>query len=375
MVNSRLKGLAAAGVSVWVDQISRPMLESGELSRMVEEDSITGVTSNPTIFAQAIVGTNDYDSQIEEAARERLEPEEAVKRVMTGDIQEACDVLLPVFESTLGGDGHVSVEVSPTLAADTEATLAEAREWVDRIQRPNLLVKVPATKEGIPAIRRLTSEGISVNVTLIFSLDRYAEVMRAYTEGLTDLVARGGDPSAVSSVASFFVSRFDTEVDERLDSIGSEEALSLRGTTAVANARLAYALYLERFESDAFGDLKAAGCRPQRPLWASTSTKNPDYDDLLYVEGLVARGTVNTMPTETIEAYKDHGDPRPRPFAAADIDDATDTVSRLSAVGIDYEDVVATLEEEGVSKFAASWNDLIDGVSEALTAVREPTAT
>lgn len=362
MPKSNLHGLAAAGVSVWSDQISRRMLESGELARRIEDDAITGVTSNPTIFAKAIVGSSNYDDQLQDLKSAGTPTEEIVKTLMAGDIKAGCDVLAVAHREAKGMDGFVSVEVSPLLAADTEASIAEARDWVKQINRPNLLVKIPATPEGIPAIGRLIGEGISVNVTLIFSLQRYEEVMDAYMAGLEEFQATGGDLSTVASVASFFVSRFDTEVDARLERIGTEEAAALRGRTAVANARVAYGRFLEQFASDRFSQLAAAGARPQRPLWASTSTKNPQYHDLLYVESLVVPRTVNTMPLETIDAYQDHGDPSPQPFDTEDIEEAKRTLDSLGAVGVDYDDVVQTLEDEGVEKFAASWNELLEGV-------------
>jgi transaldolase len=362
MSQSRLHGLTAAGVSVWSDQISRRMLVGGELAARIRRDAVTGVTSNPTIFAGAIVGSDDYGAQLEELRQAGVGPEEIVKTLMATDLTQACDTLTQAHEESGGRDGYVSVEVSPVLAADTNATVAEARDWVKQIDRPNLLVKVPATPEGVPAIRRLTAEGISVNVTLIFSLQRYTEVIEAYLGGLEDFVSVGGDPGQVFSVASFFVSRFDTEVDKRLTGMGTDEARVLMGRTAVANARVAYGVYEQAFSGDRFADLARQGANPQKPLWASTSTKNPEYHDLLYVEGLVAPGTVNTMPIETIDAYQDHGDPNPRPFDAADIEEARSDLAALGAVGVDYEDVVTTLEREGVEKFTASWVELLRSV-------------
>jgi len=347
---------------VWSDQISRRMLEEGELQRRITEDAVTGVTSNPTIFAKAIVGTDSYDEELAELKSAGLGTEEIARQLMTADIQRACDALAGVHREDEGLDGFVSVEVSPGLAADTEASIAEARDWVKRINRSNLLVKVPATPEGVPAIRRLIGEGISVNVTLIFSLDRYGEVMDAYRSGLERFYENGGDPGALFSVASFFVSRFDTEVDQRLEAIGSEGALALRGTTAVANARVAYEHFLHEFGSTGFGHIASKGGRPQFPLWASTSTKNPEYSDLLYVEELVAPRTVNTMPLETIDAYQDHGNPSPEPFGPEEMAEAKETLDRLETVGVDYDDVVDTLEREGVEKFAASWQELLDDI-------------
>lgn len=365
MATSRINGLAAAGVSIWSDQISRAMLDAGELALRVERDSVTGVTSNPTIFAGAIVGSSDYEAQLRDLKSTGLSTEDVAKSLMASDIQRGCDVLAGVHEATGGSDGFVSVEVSPTLAGETDATVAEARDWVKQISRPNLLVKVPATAEGVPAIRALIGEGISVNVTLIFSLDRYREVMNAYLDGLDDFREAGGDVGVIASVASFFVSRFDTEVDPRLEDIGSDQALDLRGMTAVANARVAYGMFLDTFGSERFRDLAAAGARVQKPLWASTSTKNPDYPDLIYVENLVARDTVNTMPLPTIDAYQDHGDPSPTQFGTDDIDAARRDLDRLGEIGVDYDDVVRVLEVEGVKKFTSSWHELLESVEQA----------
>ncbi|MFQ5522380.1 MAG: transaldolase [Acidimicrobiia bacterium] len=363
MPTSNLHGLAHAGVSVWCDQISREMLDTGELARLIADDAVTGVTSNPTIFAGAIVGSNDYADQIAELTAGGASTEEVVKSLMATDITRACDILAPVHAATEGKDGFVSVEVSPTLAADTDATVVEAHEWTKQIDRPNLLVKVPATPEGIPAVRRLIGSGVSVNVTLIFSLQRYEEVIDAYLGGLEDLIEMEGNPSRVASVASFFVSRFDTEVDRRLDAIGTPEAEALKGKTAVANARAAYGVFLDHFEGPRYQRLAAKGARPQRPLWASTSTKNPAYSDLLYVENLVASNTVNTMPLKTIAAYQDHGDPNPRSFDFDEIDEARATLGQLEELGISYDEVVETLERDGVHKFAASWNELLEAVA------------
>lgn len=365
MPKSNLHGLAAAGVSIWSDQISRRMLDTGELARRIEEDAVTGVTSNPTIFAGAIVGSNDYTEELLELKSAGASTEEIARTLMASDLVRACDVLAPVHEATGGSDGFVSVEVSPTLAKDTQATIAEARDWVKQIDRDNLLVKVPATAEGIPAIRALTAEGIPVNITLIFSLDRYREVIDAYLSGIEDLIAVGGDPSKVHSVASFFVSRFDTEADRRLQEIGTDDALELQGKLAVANARVAYGIFLETFSNGRFEDLAAKGANIQKPLWASTSTKNPAYPDLLYVESLVAKDTINTMPLETIDAYQDHGNPNPRPFDAVDIVRANDLLERMEEVGVSYEEVVTSLEVEGVEKFIGSWLELLERVEQA----------
>jgi len=358
---SNLHQLRLAGVSPWSDQISRQMLDSGELERRIRDDSITGVTSNPSIFAKAIVGTGDYDAELTELAGRGASTSEIVASLMSSDIQRGCDALRSVYDSTDGRDGFVSVEVTPTLAHDTDATIAEAHEWVKRIDRPNLLVKVPATREGLPAIRRLIAEGISINVTLIFSLERYREVMSAYLDGIESYLDQGGDASRVASVASFFVSRMDTEVDRRLDEIGTEAAGAVRGKTAIANARLAYRAFLDTFTGPRWQSLAGRGARIQKPLWASTSTKDPDFPDTLYVQELVAPHTVNTMPIETIDAYQDRG-PSPVAFGPEEMAAAELILAAMQEAGVDYDDVMAVLEREGVEKFTASWNELVDDV-------------
>jgi transaldolase len=358
---SNLHLLRTAGVSPWSDQISRRMLDTGELARLISEDAVTGVTSNPSIFAKAIVGSDDYDQEMTELAGRGAAAEEIVAALMTADIQRGCDALRQVHEETEGRDGFVSVEVTPSLAHDTEATIAEAREWVKRIDRPNLFVKVPATEAGLPAIEQLIGEGISINITLIFSLERYRRVMEAYMAGLERYVTQGGSPVGVASVASFFVSRMDSEVDNRLDAIGTEAALALKGETAVANAQLAYRSFLDTFTGERWQRLVARGARIQRPLWASTSTKNPDYPDTLYVDRLVAAHTVNTMPIETIEAYQDHGTP-PMAFGPEEMAAAETTLAAMAEVGVDYDDVMDTLETEGVEKFISAWDEVVADV-------------
>ena len=353
-----LHTLALAGQSIWADQISRAMLDSGELARRVRRQHITGVTSNPSIFAAAITRSDDYDREMARLIGEGADPDETYASLITRDITDACDVLGAVHRDSGGADGFVSVEVSPQLAADTPATVAEAREWVKRVSRPNLLVKVPATPEGIPAIRRLTGEGISVNVTLIFSLKRYREVMGAYLHGLEDFAAVGGRLREVASVASFFVSRVDTEVDRRLEEMGGPPELALRGKAAVANAQAAYGDFLSVFSGDRWNRLAAQGARIQRPLWASTSTKNRAYPDTLYVDTLVAPHTVNTLPLSTIEAYADHGSPRPSIFGPEEIALSRNLLAELEGVGIDYQDVVETLEDQGVRSFTKSFVEL-----------------
>lgn len=369
MLNSRLHGLPAAGQSVWSDQISRAMIDSGELERRIAEDAISGVTSNPTIFASAITKGSDYNRPLRELARTGQDASEILANLVTSDIADACDVLRPVWEWSEGGDGFVSVEVSPDLARDVEATIAEARQWVKRVDRANLLVKVPATGPCVEAIRRLTSEGVSVNITLIFSLKRYAEVIEAYQSGLAEFATSGGKLKTVNSVASFFVSRVDTEVDSRLEAIGTPAALALRGKAAIANARAAYGLFLEQFRSDEWLRLAAAGGRLQRPLWASTSTKNPAYSDTMYITELVAPHTVNTMPLETVDSYQDHGLPIPQPFGPSEVQEAHHLLDELEDVGIDMDDVTHLLEVQGVDKFSKSWMDLLADVEEKRAAV------
>lgn len=354
-----------AGQSVWSDSISRRMLDSGELAQRVRDDAVTGVTSNPSIFAKAIVGSDDYAEQLAELAGRNASAEEVIAALMTSDIQRACDAMAEVHSRSRGRDGFVSVEVTPTLAHDTQATVAEAREWVKRIDRPNLLVKVPATEAGIPAIQKLIGEGISINVTLIFSLDRYREVMDAYLDGIQTYVETGGDPSRVASVASFFVSRMDVEVDKRLKGIGTQVATELLGLGAVANTQLAYQAFLDTFQGERWQRLVESGAMIQWPLWASTSTKNPDYPDTLYVHELIAPHTVNTMPLETIDAYQDHG-PDPTPFGPEEIARAHRSLEALAAVGVDYDNVMDVLEREGVEKFIKSWDDLVADVESQL---------
>ena len=364
-MTSNLHRVAQAGQSVWSDSISRKMLDSGELSRRISDDAVTGVTSNPTIFGKAISGSDDYDGQLREMAERDASPEEVITALMSTDIQRACDVMAQVHQQTDGRDGFVSVEVTPTLAHDTEATISEAREWVKRIDRPNLLVKVPATKAGLPAIRRLIGEGISINVTLIFSLDRYREVMASYLDGIEDFIGTGGDPAKVASVASFFVSRMDAEVDERVRQIGTEEALELQGKTAIANTRLAYEAFLETFRGERWQRLVSQGARMQRPLWASVGTKDPSYPDTLYVHELIAPHTVSTMPLDVIDAYQDHG-PTPVHFGPEEIAAAHTTLQKMGEVGVDYDDVMRVLEDEGVEQFVNSWNDLVSDVGSQL---------
>ena len=351
MTDTPLKQLSAHGQSVWIDYLSRKFVRDGDLAGLVR-DGVVGVTSNPTIFQGAIAEGDAYDEQLREVLKTETDPKEVFLALAVQDIQAACDVLRPVYDS--GPDGFVSLEVDPTLAHDTEATIAEAARLHALVERPNLFIKIPATREGLPAIEETIASGIPVNVTLIFSLERHREVAEAYVRGLERLLEQGGDPSTVASVASFFVSRVDTEADRRLDVIGGFDAL--KGTLAIANAKLAYETYADVFSGPAWEKLAAAGATPQRCLWASTSTKNPEYRDVLYVEELVGPDTVNTMPRETIEAVQDHA--RVERTLDRDVDEARRTFERFAEAGVDYEDVVQTLEREGVEKFAKSFREL-----------------
>ncbi len=359
MARSRLHELAERGQSVWIDYLSRDLLRSGGLARAIEEDAVVGVTSNPTIFQKALSSSDVYDVQLRGVLPEERDPKEVFLRLAVRDICDALYLLRPVWEETDGHDGYVSLEVDPTLAYDTEATTAEATRLHALVDRPNLLVKIPATKPGLPAIEDMIAKGKSINVTLIFSLERYVEVAEAYIRGLERLVAAGGDPRKVASVASFFVSRVDTEADKRLEAVGGA-ALELRGKLAVANARLAYERYEELFAGERWEFLAAKGATPQRCLWASTSTKNPAYRDVLYVEELIGPETVDTMPEETIRAFQDHG--RVAGTLAQGTDEAHALYAELERVGVDYDDVTETLEREGVEKFADSFAELLEGI-------------
>jgi transaldolase len=360
MAKSRLHELSDLGQSVWIDSLSREWLQTGELERLMREDAVVGVTSNPTIFEKALSEAGWYDDQLRDVLREESEPKEIFYRLAVEDIRNACDLLRQVWDGAGGQDGYVSMEVDPNLAFDREATIEEALRFHEWINRPNLFVKIPATKPGLGAIEECIARGRSINVTLTFSLDRYSEVAEAYLRGLERLLDAGGDPSPVASVASFFVSRVDTETDKRLESIGTEDALALRGKLAIANAKLAYQRYKEIFSGPRWERLAAAGASRQRCLWASTSTKNPDYRDVMYVEELIGPETVNTMPRETIEAFQDHG--RVELTLEKGVDEAHALFDRLREVGVDYDDVTDTLEREGVEKFADSFASLLDGV-------------
>jgi transaldolase len=364
--NPNLAALSSAGVSVWLDDLSRQRLQSGNLQELIDTKSIVGVTTNPSIFQNALSHGDAYDAQVAELAERGADVDATIRTVTTDDVRNGCDVLRPQWENSDGIDGRVSIEVDPRLAHETDKTIAQAIELWKIVDRPNLLIKIPATKAGLPAISAVLAEGISVNVTLIFSVERHREVMDAYLEGLESAKAAGHDLSKIHSVASFFVSRVDTEIDKRLEAIGSDDALALRGQAGVANARLAYAAYQEVFVSgERFASLKGDGARVQRPLWASTGVKNPDYSDTLYVTELVAPNTVNTMPEATLDAVADHGvitgDTITGTAAAAQ-----DVFDKVSAVGIDLPDVFVVLEDEGVEKFEASWKELLDATQAQL---------
>ena len=360
-----LRQLSDQGVAIWLDDMSRARLSTGTLAELIRDKHVVGSTTNPTIFQKALDGSAFYDDQVTDLARRDVDVEEAVRMITTYDVRWACDVFAPVYEASNGIDGRVSIEVDPRLAHETEKTIAEARQLWWLVDRPNLFIKIPATKAGLPAIAQCIAEGISVNVTLIFSLERYGEVMDAFLDGLERARAAGRDISRLTSVASFFVSRVDTEIDARLDKIGTEEAKALKGKAAIANARLAYQLYEQVFGTERWTSLAGDSGQPQRPLWASTGVKDPTYDDTMYVVDLVAPGVVNTMPEATLNAVADHGvitGDTIRPYYAR----AKRVLDDLAAVGIDYHDVVQVLEDEGVDKFEASWADVTDRLTDRL---------
>ena len=354
---SRLEQLSALGQSVWIDFLSRDLLESGALARAVDEDAVVGVTSNPTIFAKALASGDHYDAQL--ASRGGGNAKRIFLALAMRDVANACDLLRPVWERTKARDGYVSIEVDPNLAHDTQATIDEATQLHDAIAKPNLLVKIPATHAGLAAIEEMTAHGRSINVTLIFSLRRHRQVIEAYLAGLERLIAAGGDPSRVHSVASFFVSRVDTETDRRLDELGRDD---LRARLGIANAKLAYQQYRELFQGERWETLAARGATTQRCLWASTSTKDRSLRDTRYVEELIGPETISTMPEDTIRAFQDHG--RVDLTLESDLDDAQHLFNELYAAGVNYEDVVATLERGGIEKFVASFNELLKGIAD-----------
>ena len=362
-----LRQLSEAGVAVWLDDLSRDRLQTGNLSDLIRDRSLVGITTNPTIFQKAISGSDLYNPQLNDLQMRGVDVGEALRAITTKDVRDACDVLRPVYDASDGVDGRVSIEVDPRISGSAEKTIAEARALWWLVDRPNLFIKIPATMGSLPAISQVLSEGISVNVTLIFSLARYDLVMEAFLEGMERAQKSGIDLSRIGSVASFFVSRVDTEVDKRLGKIGTKDAKELLGKAAVANARLAYQHYENMIAGDRWKALAAAGAKTQRPLWASTGVKDPNYPDTLYVDDLIAPDTVNTMPEATMNAVYDHGviegDTVRGHYA-----DAQRVLDQLKAVGVDYDDVVATLENEGVEKFEDSWNQLIEAIKEQLGA-------
>jgi transaldolase len=355
MSSSRLHQLSALGQSVWIDYLSRDLIESGALARAVDEDAVVGVTSNPSIFQKALAHGHAYDEQI---AASDADAKSVFLELAMRDVTTACLLLRPVWERTKGHDGYVSIEVDPNLAGDTEATIAQATHFHESIASPNLLVKIPGTDAGVPAIEEMTARGYAINVTLIFSLTRHRQVAEAYLRGLERLVSAGGDPSRIHSVASFFVSRVDTETNRRLAEIGRDD---LKGRLGTANAKLAYQQYKAVFHGERWAYLAARGATAQRCLWASTSAKDPTLRDTLYVEELIGPETISTMPEETIRAFQDHGQVESR--LESDLDEAQYLFNKLYAAGVDYDDVVATLEREGIDKFVASVKEILDGIA------------
>jgi transaldolase len=368
-MTDRLAELTNAGVAIWLDDLSRERLASGNLDQLRRERRVVGVTSNPTIFAKALAESDLYHGPLHELAVRGVSVDEAARLMTTYDVRWACDVLQPAYDASDAVDGRVSIECDPRLAYRTEATIAEARMLWWMVDRPNLFIKIPGTEAGLPAITETLAAGISVNVTLIFSLRRYEQVIDAFLTGLERAREAGHDLSRIGSVASFFVSRVDTEVDNRLERLNTAAARAMRGRAAIANAQLAYQLYQSVFSSDRWRALADAGARPQRPLWASTSTKDPAYRDVVYVEQLVAPGVVNTMPESTLHAYADHGETRPGVVTGA-YAQAQQVLAELARLGIDYYDVVAVLEREGVEKFEASWLELLKTVDSQLGAAK-----
>ncbi|MFF3124134.1 transaldolase [Streptomyces sp. NPDC057908] len=360
-----LKRLSDEGVAIWLDDLSRKRITSGNLAELIDQQHIVGVTTNPSIFQKAISHGDGYEQQLTDLATRKVTVDEAIRMITTADVRDAADILRPVFDATDGQDGRVSIEVDPRLAHHTDATVAEAKQLAWLVDRPNTLIKIPATKAGLPAITEVIGKGISVNVTLIFSLERYREVMDAYLAGLEKAKAAGLDLSEIYSVASFFVSRVDSEIDKRLDAVGTPEAKALKGKAALANARLAYQAFEEVFSSDRWAALDKAQANKQRPLWASTGVKDPAYKDTLYVDDLVAPGTVNTMPEATLDATADHGQITGNTIAGT-YEQARAELDAVAKLGISYDDVVQLLEDEGVEKFEASWIDLLNSTEAEL---------
>jgi transaldolase len=359
MSKSRLHELSELGQSVWVDTLSREMIESGELKRLIDEDAVVGVTSNPSIFQKAFDSGDSYDDDMRELMEKEDDDHDVFIQLAVADVQNACDILRPTWDEGNGRDGWVSLEVEPDIASDTEKTTEEARRLNKMVDRPNLFIKIPATEPGLKSIEDSIAAGIPINVTLIFSLERHRQVAEAYISGLERFVADGGDPSTLASVASFFVSRVDTEADKRLDESGGHD--DLKGKLAIANAKLAYQTYKEVFSGERWQKLADKGASAQRCLWASTSTKNPDYRDVIYVEELIGRDTVNTMPLETVEAFQDHGEVADT--LEQDVDEARDVLRQFKEAGIDYDDVTRVLEEEGVEKFSKAFKELLEDLA------------
>ena len=374
-MTDRLKQLSDAGVSIWLDDLSRERIETGNLADLMTNQHVVGVTSNPSIFQSALSNGERYDAQIRELAALGTDRDQAVRVITTDDVRNACEIMRPAYDASGAVDGRVSIEVSPGIAHDTDASVAEAADLWKTVDQPNLLIKIPGTKEGWPAITESIANGISINVTLIFGLDQYRHVMEAYVAGLEKARANGHDLSGIHSVASFFVSRVDTEIDKRLEALSSAEGADtelsgLQGKAGVANARLAFKAYEEFFAGERWAALEAAGAHKQRPLWASTGVKNPDYKDTMYVDYLVVENTVNTMPEKTLDAVADHGEisgDQVRPF----YDDAEAHMRALADAGIDYDDVIEVLIKEGVDKFIKAWDELLESVTEALEAAKK----
>ncbi|MCJ0976187.1 transaldolase [Rhodococcus sp. ARC_M12] len=364
--NKNLAELSTAGISVWLDDLSRDRIRSGNLKDLIDTKSVVGVTTNPSIFQAALSKGDAYNEQVTKLAGEGADVETTIRTVTTDDVREACDILMPQYEASAGVDGRVSIEVDPRMAHDADKTYEQAVELWKIVDRPNLLIKIPATEAGIPAIAKVIGEGISVNVTLIFSVERYELVMNAYLDGLEKARAAGHDLDKIHSVASFFVSRVDSEIDSRLDAIGTPDAEALKGKAALANARLAYVAYQQIFEvAPRFRELVGSGARPQRPLWASTGVKSDAYPDTMYVTELVSPNTVNTMPEKTMDAVADHGEIVGDTVSGKG-PESQEIFDRISALGIDISDVFVTLENEGVQKFEAAWNELLDATGEQL---------
>ncbi len=362
--------LSDAGVSIWLDDLSRERLSSGSLQKLIDEKNVVGVTTNPSIFQAAITSGTDYDARIAELAAQGASLDATIFEITTTDVADACDLFAPVAAATKGVDGRVSIEVDPRLAWDTEGTIAEAKHLYKKVDKDNVHIKIPATLEGLAAITATLAEGISVNVTLIFSLERYRGVIKAFQSGLKLAKENGHDLSKIHSVASFFVSRVDTEIDKRLDAIGTDEAKALKGKAGVANARLAYQVYEELFSTERWAVLAGAGALPQRPLWASTGVKDPAYPDTLYVTGLVAAGVVNTMPEKTLDATFDHGVVTGDTITGT-YEEANGVLNALEGLGVSYNEVVAILESEGLDKFVTSWKELLADVESALATARK----